>query len=80
MKEKWNFKVVRAKSDRKNRVLIKYLINFVGVSMETGIRPAIWLVEFSKMEKNLYGTTKWAKHAYVLSFSQFPSKKLIIFV
>ena len=51
MKEKWNFKVVRAKSDRKNRVLIKYLINFVGVSMETGIRPAIWLAEFSKMEK-----------------------------
>ena len=41
MKEKWNFKAVRAKSDRKDRVLIKYLINFVGVSMEMGIRPVI---------------------------------------
>ena len=36
-------------------VSIKYLINYVGVSMETGIRPEIRLAEFSKMKKKLYG-------------------------
>ena len=45
MTEKWNFKAARVKSDRKNRVLI----NFVGISMETGIRPEMWLAQFSKM-------------------------------
>lgn len=29
----------------------KIEFNFVGISMETGIRPTIWLGKFSKMER-----------------------------
>ena len=59
---------------------IEYLINFIGISIEMGIRPVIWLAEFSKIEKKLYGAIKWADYAYVLYFSQFPAKKLIYFI
>ena len=79
MQEKWNFKVYRAKSDRKMTVLIKYLINFVGISMETSIRPVIWLAEFLKMEKILYGTTKLANYGCALYSFQFQGKKLNFF-
>ena len=50
-------------------LLIKYLINFVGVSTETGIRPAIWLASFLKMENNLNGSIKLADYACVVHFS-----------
>ena len=48
--------------------------------METDIRPEIWLAEFSKTGKNLYGAKKRADYAYVRYFSQFPAKKLIYFI
>ena len=41
------------------------VINIVGVSMETGIRPEVWLARFSKMEKKkIIWYKKWADCAY----------------
>ena len=34
-----------------NPALIKYLSNFVGISMETDIRPVIWLAKFLKWKE-----------------------------
>ena len=53
------------------------MINFVGVSMETDIRPVIWLAEFLKTKKILYDAIKWPDFACVVYFSQFSTKKLI---
>ena len=45
--------------------------------MEMGIRPTIWLAEFSKNFFFLHGATKWVEHAYVLSFLNFHPKNYI---
>ena len=74
-------KVVRAKSDRKNRVIIKYLINFVGVSMETDVRPVTWLARFSKKKKKkIIWCYKMSWLCLCTLFFSIPTKKINILI